>query len=77
MASAIFNTRRNTVFINTDIIKPQGLEKLGWRDRFRIEDEVHAMSYEERLKRYATPEQRKEVEELINQHQGCQVSEYC
>lgn len=73
---ATYNWRRNTVFIDRNIITPD-VRHLHWQERFKKLDEVYGMDYHERLYRYATPEQRLEVEALISRHEGCNISEYC
>lgn len=77
MEVAFYNKRRDTVYIYADAIKPAGLEKMSWRERFALEDKVFSMPYEERIQKYATKEQARQIQELFDRHPGCSISEYC
>ena len=73
---AVYDKKRNTVFIKSDIISPD-VRRLSWREAFKEQDRAQAMSYHERLNKWAAKEQRIEVEKLIAEHDGCLISEFC
>lgn len=70
-----YDAKRDAVFIHSDAMSPD-YSKMNWKETFREHYRVHAMSYQDRIDRYATPEQRKEIKQMIKAHAGAALSEY-
>ena len=72
---AYYSEKDNTVYINGSAILPD-TRKLSFREHCKQYDKAFAMSYEDRINKFATDTQKAEILEIIGAHPGCNISEY-
>lgn len=70
-----FSEKQNCLFIHSNQLLPN-TSGLSWKEHSRAYKQAFAMSYEERLKKFANEECQKEVKEELKKHKGCSISEF-
>lgn len=70
-----FDKKSNTLYINSDIILPN-TKGMSFREHCKAFDEAFKLSYEERIEKFATKEQKEKIRKALEEHKGCNISEY-
>lgn len=76
MKNTYFDTDANMLYIRTSIIVPDVKGK-----SFKAQKELYAkalkLTFQERIARYCTEDQKVEIDREFAKHPGCLVSEFC
>ncbi len=75
MRYTFFDTKRDTLYINSNLILPD-TKGMKFRDHCKKYDEAFAKSYEERLQEYCPQDIRVQIQEELDKHPGCKISEF-
>lgn len=75
MRYTFFDTKRNTLYINTDVILPN-TKGMSFKEHAKKYKEAFAKSYEERLQDYCPQNIRVLVQTELDKHPGCKISEF-
>lgn len=70
-----FSEKYNCLYINSNQLLPD-TSGMTFKESYKARKEAFKKTYEERLKLYANNECRKEVEEELKKHKGCEISEF-
>lgn len=70
-----FSEKDNCLYINSNQLLPD-TSGMTFKESYKACKEAFKKTYEERLKMYANNECRKEVEEELKKHKGCEISEF-
>ena len=72
---AYYDAKQDAVFINGDAILPN-TSGMSWKQHCAAYDEAFAMSYEERIEKFANPIQKEDILQILSEHEGCKISEF-
>ena len=64
-----FDQKTNTLYIYTPAIMPKSK---GWKEM----KAAFAMSYEERIEKFASDKDKAEIKAALEEHKGCMISEF-
>ena len=70
-----YSWKTNTLFINSNAILPD-TTGMTMKERVRANKAAFALSYEERIERYATEQQKLEIRKALEEHPNCNISEF-
>lgn len=70
-----YDAKDNVVYIKSDCLLPN-TDDMTWQDHCAAYDKAFKMSFEERVKAYATDEQREAIFAFLAEHEGATISEY-
>lgn len=75
MKITIWSEKDNTLYILTEAIMPD-TSKMSWKEHCKAYDEAFAMTYEERIDKFANRENKRKILEEAKKHKGCKFSEF-
>lgn len=75
MRYTFFNTKTNTLYINTKLMIPN-TKGMSFRDHCKRFDETFALSYSERLKKFCPKDIRVQIQKELDKHPGCKIGEF-
>ena len=75
MRYTFFDTKRNTLYINSNLMLPN-TKGMSFKEHCKEYDKAFALPYPERLEKFCPDTIRPLVEEEIANHPGCKISEF-
>jgi hypothetical protein len=71
-----YSTKENTLYINSDLISPN-IMGMTIKERYKVIKETSKISYPERIKKFCkNQEALKVINEQLEIHKGCTISEF-
>ena len=71
----MYSPKMNILYINSYAILPN-TNGMSNKEAFKATKQAFDLSYEERIERYATDEQKAQIREALAEHPDCEISEY-
>lgn len=75
MRLTLWSEKENTLYINTNAIMPD-TSRMNFREHCKAYDEAFAMTYIERIYKFAKGDNKRMILEEVEKHKGCKFSEF-